>query len=85
VFANRTTLILDDFKSLTVHAGGRKKEQRLNSQDKGQAGCVRGFIDALLQGGAAPVSFRDIHAATLVSFKVLESLRTGEVVRLPQL
>jgi polar amino acid transport system substrate-binding protein len=85
IFANRNTLLLDDFKSLTSYADGKKKEKRLTNQDKGQAGCVRGFVAAILEGKAAPVSFREIHAATLVTFKIMESIRTGEVVRLPSL
>ena len=83
VFANRTTLLLDDFRSLAVHAGGKKSEKRLGSQDKGQAGCVQGFVDAVVAGKGAPIPFREIHAATLATFKIIESIRTGEVVRLP--
>ena len=82
VFANRTTLVLDDFRSLTVHAGGKKSEKRLGSQDKGQAGCVGEFVAAVSQGREAPVPFREIHAATLATFKILESIRTGESCRL---
>jgi predicted dehydrogenase/threonine dehydrogenase-like Zn-dependent dehydrogenase len=82
IFANRTTLVLDDFKSLTTYAGGRKKEKRLSAQDKGQAGCVGGFIDAILKGEPAPVPFTEIHAATLATLKALESIRTGQVVTL---
>lgn len=82
VFANRTTLILDDFRSLTIHAGGKKSEKRLSSQDKGQAGCVRDFVAAVLDGRSAPVPFGEIHAATLVTFRILEAIRTREVVRI---
>jgi len=82
VFANRTTLVLDDFRSLTVFAGGKRTEKRLGSQDKGQAGCVGEFVAAVSGGGEAPVPFREIHAATLATFKILESIRTGESCRL---
>lgn len=82
VFANRTTLILDDFRSLAVYAGGKKTEKRLGSQDKGQAGCVGEFVSAVSQGRAAPVPFREVHAATLATFKILESIRTGQSCRL---
>ena len=78
VFANRTTLVLDDFRSLTVHARGKSSQKRLPSQDKGQAACVRAFVDAVLEGKGAPVSHDEIRASTLATFRMLESIRTGQ-------
>jgi len=82
VFSSRTTLVLDDFRSLTVHARGRKTEKRLGSQDKGQSACVREFVNAVLEGKGAPVPFHEIHAATLATFLILDSIRTGQSCRL---
>lgn len=78
VFADRTTLVLDDFRSLTVHARGKSSKKTLPSQDKGQAGCVGAFMEAVLQGRGAPIPYREIHAATLATFRILESIRTGQ-------
>lgn len=78
VFSNRTTLVLDDFRSLTVHARGKSSVKRLPSQDKGQAACVRAFVDAVLEGKGAPVPYDEIRASTLATFRMLESIRTGE-------
>ena len=36
IYANGSTAVLDDFKTLAIHAHGKKKEKKLFSQDKGQ-------------------------------------------------
>ena len=79
IYANGCTAILDDFRELTMYPRGRKKSKKLMSQDKGQRVEVSAFIDAVLHGKEAPISFDEIHSASLVTFRILESLRTGQV------
>jgi polar amino acid transport system substrate-binding protein len=75
-FAGGVSAVLDDFRSLTVHAGGNKLEKRLFSQDKGQREQVLRFIEAVRSGMGNPIPFDDSFRTTSVTFKVLESLRT---------
>ena len=82
VFAFGSTAILDDFKSLTVYSNGRKKEKKLINQDKGQKKQVQNFVDAILRGVASPISLEEIYSATRVSFKIIESIRSRECVKL---
>jgi len=77
IFSSGTVYILDNFRRLTIHANGRKKEKKLLIQDKGQKNEVRSFLEAIREGKDAVIPFREIHSATLVSLKALESLRTG--------
>ncbi|EFK09707.1 oxidoreductase, NAD-binding domain protein [delta proteobacterium NaphS2] len=81
IYANGCTAILDDFRELTMYSRGRKKTKKLMSQDKGQKLEVAAFIDATLHGKEAPISVEEIHSASLVTFRILESLRTGQVVK----
>jgi predicted dehydrogenase/threonine dehydrogenase-like Zn-dependent dehydrogenase len=82
VFAHGSAAILNDFKSLAIHVGGRKKEHKLLSQDKGQKNEVQIFIQGILQGQGSPVSFEEIYRTSLVTFKIIESWRTGQVLDL---
>ena len=82
IYANGCTAVLDDFKLLKMHASGRKKTKKLMSQDKGQKAEVAAFIDAVLHGKGIPISFEEIYSASLVTFKILESIRAGEVIRI---
>lgn len=80
IFSHGVVYILDDFRSLTIHANGAKKEKKLLVQDKGQKSEVRSFLEAILEGQDAVIPFQEIYAATLVTLKALESLRTGGCV-----
>ena len=41
---------------------------------------IRAFLDTIRKGGPSPITFEDIYAASLTSFKVLESLIRRETV-----
>lgn len=64
---------LDNFRKLTTHG------VRLNSglsnlrQDKGQANCVRAFIDAVKLGQASPIRFDELIEVARVTISLAES------------
>ena len=76
VFAGGSAAVLDDFRLLSVYAGGKKTDKKLASQNKGQKTAVRSFIDAVQNGGTAPIPFDDLYSTSLTTFAILESLRT---------
>ena len=81
VFGHGAVAILDDFKTLTIHGNGKKKEKKLLVQDKGQKDGVVQFIDTLRRSHAPLIPFSEIHAVTLATFRVLESIRSGYACR----
>lgn len=82
IFANGNTAILDDFKVISIHAKGKKRAKKMMRQDKGQKAEVNLFVEAILNGRGAPISFDEIYSASLVTFKILESIRTGLSINL---
>ncbi|MDD5711504.1 MAG: bi-domain-containing oxidoreductase [Smithellaceae bacterium] len=82
VYANGVTALIRDFKELEVFGPGSPFRKKLFTQDKGQAHMVKAFIEAVRNGGPPPIAFEDIHAVTLTTFRIIESLRTGSTVRL---
>jgi len=80
VFSNGVSAVIDDFRSLAIHAKGRRTEKRLFSQDKGQKEQVRRFIEAVRGKENEPIPFAETYSVTLATFKALESLRTGKSV-----
>lgn len=76
VFANGCSMIVDDYRKLTVHSHGKKREQKRLSQDKGQKQEVRAFIDAVLKGEGSPIPFEEIYNVSHVAFKIVESIQT---------
>lgn len=84
IFSSGCTGVINDFRYAAIFAGGKKKEKKLLSQDKGQKEEVRVFIDAILKGQVAPIPFEEIYSASMVTFGILESIKTGQAVRLSE-
>ena len=51
------------------------------SQDKGQKNEVRGFIDSILKRAAPIIPLNEIINTTDVTFKIIESIKIGKVVK----
>jgi len=82
VYSNGVTAILDDFRTLSIYGSGKKKDKKLMSQDKGQKNEVQAFLRAVKEGQPSPIPFEQIYSTSLVTFKVLESIRTGQAIKI---
>ena len=80
VFGGQKSAILDNFRSLTLHSGGRRKKQRLMNQQKGFREEAAAFVEALRSGGPMPIDFETLVAVTRATFLVHESLDSGSAV-----
>jgi hypothetical protein len=50
------------------------------SQDKGQAEQMKRVCSVVLNGDDAPIEVADLAATTRTTFRILDSLRSGQVV-----
>ena len=82
IYANGSTAVLDDFKTLAIHAHGKKKKKKLLSQNKGQKTEVKQFIEGILNGKDEVIPFEKIYSASLTTFKIMDSIRSGQCVRI---
>lgn len=82
VFGFGASAVLEDFKSVSIFAGGRRKQKKLFNQDKGQKDQVHSFVNAIADGSGSPISLEEIYSTTLTTFRIMESIRTGECVKL---
>lgn len=82
IYQSGMTAVIDDFREITIHGRGKPDRKKLMTQDKGQANEIRLFIDAVRGGKGSPIPFEEIRSTTLVSFKILESLQTGQKIGL---
>ncbi|MCK5509407.1 MAG: bi-domain-containing oxidoreductase [Desulfobacterales bacterium] len=82
IYANGCTAVLEDFRSLSVYAHGKKKDKKLWGQNKGQKSEVRRFIGAILDGTGEVIPFEEIYSASLITFKIIESLRSGKCLKI---
>ena len=75
VSGERKSVVLDDYRELIVHAGGRSKKELSGTQDKGHAAEIAAFMDAAL--GKRSVDFGEMAEVTRATFKIMESMRKG--------
>lgn len=67
VFAAGRVLQLDNFRKLTGYAWPGFSKMNLWRQDKGQKACAAAFVNAIRDGGAAPIPFEEIVESSRVS------------------
>lgn len=82
VYQGGLVAIIRDFKELEIHGLKKPFVKKLLNQDKGQKPMVERFVEVLTKGADCPIPFAETRATTLTTFKVLESLRTGEAVKI---
>jgi polar amino acid transport system substrate-binding protein len=80
IFCEGKSFMLDDFRSATSYKGGREESTKLRQQDKGQADEVRAVCEMVLKGTPAPISLDDLATTTRATFRIRQSLRTGQAV-----
>jgi predicted dehydrogenase len=74
VFAAGRVLQLDNFRKLQGFGWPGFKKFNLWRQDKGQKACALAFINAIAQGGPAPIPFDEIVEVARVSIEVAGAL-----------
>lgn len=82
IYSSGVTAVLRDFKELNIFGEKKTFSKKLLTQDKGQKTMVSAFLGSILEGKSSPIPFEEIHAVTLTTFKILESLKTRNSVRI---
>jgi len=81
IFGGGSVAVLDDFRRLDLIRHGRKRTFRSwLRQDKGHRGEWQAFADALRPQDHAPIPLDEMVAASLTTFRILDSLACGEAV-----
>lgn len=82
IYSHGNTALLNDYKELKIFGSGKPYVKKQFIQDKGQKEEVKLFIDAVKQGKATPIPIEEIFSTTQTCFGILESIRTGQSVKL---
>jgi predicted dehydrogenase/threonine dehydrogenase-like Zn-dependent dehydrogenase len=78
IFGAGRSFVIEDFRAAARYRDGRETRTKQSAQDKGQREEVRAVCSALRGDGPAPIPLADLAAATRATFRILDSLRTGE-------
>lgn len=78
IFGEGKVFVLDDFRNAQLYKNGREEKLKLRRQDKGQAEEAKAVCKMILEGGPAPIALEELAATTRATFRILDSLRTGQ-------
>ena len=78
IFGDGKSFVIDDFVRASGYRNGREEKTSLRAQDKGQAEEVKELCAMVLAGGAPLISLSDLAATTRATFRILDSLRSGQ-------
>jgi predicted dehydrogenase/threonine dehydrogenase-like Zn-dependent dehydrogenase len=81
IHAQEKTLVMDNFRSLEGF-GYKNFSSMSKSQDKGHEMQFETFMNAIKNGGRELISFADLVNTTRASFAAIESLKTGQWVKI---
>ena len=83
VFSGGRVAVLNDWRSLELVSGGKRQVKRhLLRQDKGHKNAWQAFLDAVQGKTDPPIPYTQLIGVAQASFAALESLRSGEPVRI---
>jgi polar amino acid transport system substrate-binding protein len=82
IFGAGRTFVIEDFRAASKFAGGREEKMKLRVSDKGQADEARAVCAMITEDAPAPITLEELAATTRATFRILDSLRTGQPVEI---
>jgi predicted dehydrogenase/threonine dehydrogenase-like Zn-dependent dehydrogenase len=70
IYCAGRVLVLDNYRKLVAYGWPGARNMRSWSQDKGQSACVKAFVEALKNGGPAPIALDEILEVSRVAIEV---------------
>ena len=80
IFGAGRSFVIDDFRRGIGYKDGREEQTTLRAQDKGQLDEVRALCESIMKPDAAPITLEELAVTSLTTFRILDSLRTGQRV-----
>ncbi|MFL6373430.1 MAG: bi-domain-containing oxidoreductase [Pyrinomonadaceae bacterium] len=82
IFGSGRSFVIDDFRETRAYVGGKETIKKLGRQDKGQRDEIAAFCRLVRNGGEPLISLADVAATTRATFRIVQSLRTGQALPL---
>ena len=77
-FGNGVSMQMTDFRELLIYSDGKIKKEKSSNQDKGFVAEFEAFKQSV-QSGINAIEFDSIYNTTKTTFKILESIKSGNV------
>jgi predicted dehydrogenase len=80
VLGQSRSAALDNYRTLTLWSGNRRRVVRAMAVDKGHAAEVAAWIESVVQDRPSPISWASLENVALATFATMESLAAGQPV-----
>jgi polar amino acid transport system substrate-binding protein len=78
VFCDGAVARIDDFTRTEFK--GRRSFRTKSNQDKGHKNELKAFTEAITKGQSSPIDFEQLYHTSLVTFSIIESIKTGKTI-----
>jgi len=75
-----TSIVIDDFRSATVHRAGKRRQKKWPTRDKGHRAEVACFLEAVREGKPTPIPEEESIRSTALTFAAARSIREGRTI-----
>ncbi len=76
-----TSVVIDDFRSVSAHRDGRRRTKRWGACDKGHRAEVRAFLEAVRSGAPTPIPEEESIRTTALTLAAARSIRESRPLR----
>ena len=81
IHSNGNSAVIEDFKELNLYMSSKQKKIKKITQDKGQANMIKDVIEGFKGNNRSVMPYEHIYATSLTTIKILESIRTNEMIK----
>ena len=82
VYQSGITAIINDFKRISIFSNKKHLDKKYFVQNKGQKEEIKAFFEAIKHRNYSPIPFEHIFNTSLVTFKIIESIKSGQVIQI---
>jgi predicted dehydrogenase/threonine dehydrogenase-like Zn-dependent dehydrogenase len=75
------SIVIDDFRSASIHRAGKTRAKRMATRDKGHAAEVRAFLEAVRTGAPTPIPEEESLLSTAMTLAAARSIRERRPLR----
>ncbi|HTM00870.1 MAG TPA: bi-domain-containing oxidoreductase [Candidatus Omnitrophota bacterium] len=76
-----TSLVIDDFRSASIHRAGKRRTKSWGARDKGHATEVKAFLEAVRTGAPTPIPEEESILSTALTLAAARSIREARPIR----
>jgi predicted dehydrogenase len=76
-----TSLVIDDFRSASIHRAGKRRTKSWGARDKGHTTEVKAFLEAVRTGAPTPIPEEESILSTALTLAAARSIREARPIR----